>query len=82
MRSSYNTNFRRALSQIILRIRVDSRRNHHIYSIAMLRSDFELCIPLIRSNWALKHLKLRLYGAFYEDGRLTAAEYLPKDLYD
>ena len=32
-------------------------------------------------RWALKYLKIRLYGAFYQDGQLTAIEYLPKDLY-
>ncbi len=81
MKSSCNTNFRWALSQIILRIKVDSRKNNHIYGIAMPRSDIELCIKHIQNNWALKYLKIRLYGAFYQDGQLTAIEYLPKDLY-
>ena len=81
MKSSYNTNFRWLLSEIILRIKVDSRRNNHIFGIAMPRSDIELCRKMIRDNWALKHLKIRLYGAFYQDDQLTAIEYLPKDLY-
>ena len=38
-------------------------------------------IELIESNWALKHLKLRLYGAYWENGQLTAKEYCPKAIY-
>ena len=82
MKSACNTNFRWALSQIILRIEVDSRRYNHIYGIAMPRSDIERCRSRIQHNWALKHLKIRLYGAFYQDGKLTAIEYLPKNLYN
>ncbi len=82
MTSTYNTNFRWALSQIILRIKVDSRRYNYIYGIAMPRSDVEKCIGLICDNWALRYLKIRLYGSFYDDeGNLTAKEYLPKYLY-
>lgn len=82
MKSSRNTNFRWAISQIILRIKVDSRRNNYIYGIAMPKSDIVNCIKLIRENWALKHLKIRLYGAYYDDnGQLTATEYLPRSIY-
>ena len=82
MKSSYRTNFRWAISQIILRIEVDSRRNNHIYGIAMPKDDVDNCIELVEANWALKHLKLRLYGAYVDDhGELTAKEYLPKDIY-
>ena len=35
MRSSYNTNFRWAISQIVLRINVDSRKNNYIYKLAL-----------------------------------------------
>ena len=82
MSSSVNTNFRWALSQIILRIKNDSRKYNYNYGIAMPRSDAELCIKLIRKNWALKHLKIRLYGAYRENDELTAVEYLPSDIYD
>jgi len=83
MRSSYNTNFRWAISQIILRIKVDSTRNNYIYGIAMPKSDIEKCIQLIRENWALKHLKIRLYGSFYDEnaGKFMAKEYLPREIY-
>ena len=82
MKSSYRTNFRWAISQIILRINVDSRRNNYIYGIAMPNSDIQKCINLIENNWAMKHLKIRLYGAFYDaNGQLTAKEYLPRDIY-
>lgn len=79
--SKRRTNFRWAIAQIILDIKVDSRNNNYIYGIAMPRSDIEHCKKLIEDNWALKHLRLRLYGAFCQDGKLTAVEYLPKDLY-
>ena len=82
MKSSCNTNFRWALSQIILRIDVDSTRYNYNYGIALPKSDVDRCKELIRKNWALKHLKIRLYGAFYENGELTAVEYLPSDIYD
>lgn len=81
MVSSSNTNFRWALSQIILRIKVNPRNYNYIYGIAMPNSEIEKCIRLIRKNWALKHLKIRLYGAFYDEGQLTAKEYLPKEIY-
>ena len=81
MRSSWNTNFRWAISQIVLRMNVDSRRNNYIYGIAVPNVQFKKCIELIESNWALKHLKLRLYGAYWENGQLTAKEYCPKDIY-
>jgi len=81
MKSLCKTNFRWALSQIILRINVDSRNYNYNYGIAMPRSDVEQCIELIRENWALDHLKIRLYGVFYNKGQLTAKEYLPKDIY-
>lgn len=81
MLSKRRTNFRWAIAQIILDIKVDSRNNNYIYGIAMPRSDIEHCKKLIEDNWALKHLRLRLYGAFCQDGKLTAVEYLPKDLY-
>lgn len=82
MKSSYLTNFRWAISQIILRIEVDSRRNNYIYGIAMPNSDIKKCINLIEDNWALKHLRIRLYGSYINDhGELYAREYLPKDIY-
>ena len=81
MKSSCNTNFRWVLSQIILRIEVNPTKYNYNYGIALPRSDAERCKKLIRKNWAMKYLKIRLYGAFYKDGQLTAEEYLPKDLY-
>ncbi len=82
MKSTYLTNFRWAISQIILRIKVDSRRNNYIYGIAMPKSDIQKCIKLIEDNWALKHLKIRLYGSYInKNGELYAQEYLPKDIY-
>jgi len=81
MKSSWSTNFRWAISQIVLRMDVDSRNNNYIYGIAVPKSNIQKCINLIKDNWALKHLKLRLYGAYRENGQLTATEYCPKDIY-
>lgn len=82
MRSSFNTNFRWAISQIILRISADSRQYHYIYGIAVPHSEIPKCMAMIRHNWALKHLKIRLYGAFRdENGDLTAIEYCPFTIY-
>lgn len=83
MKSSSRTNFRWAISQIILRIEVDSRKYNYIYGIAMPKSDIEHNMKLIQNNWALKYLKIRLYGAFRDkEGQLTAIEYLPKNIYN
>ncbi len=82
MRSSFTTNFRWALSQIVLRMRVDSRRNNYIYGVAMPDSEIKKAIAMIEGNWALKELKVRLYGAFRcDEGTLFAKEYSPKDIY-
>jgi hypothetical protein len=82
MRSTSNTNFRWAISQIILRIKVDSTKNNYIYGIALPNSDIQKAINLIHDNWALKHLKIRLYGAYRNDNdELTAIEYCPEDIY-
>ena len=82
MRSRANTNFRWAISQIILRITVDSTKNNYIYGIALPNSEIKNAIKLIENNWALKHLKIRLYGAYYnDDGELKAIEYCPRDIY-
>ncbi len=81
MRSTWNTNFRWSISQIILRMNIDSRNNNYIYGIAVPNVHISSCIKLIEENWALKHLKLRLYGAYWDNGQLTAKEYCPKDIY-
>jgi len=81
MSSRCKTNFRWAISQIILRINVNSRNYNYNYGIAMPKSDIEKCIELIRENWALEHLKIRLYGAFCVEGQFTAKEYLPNNIY-
>lgn len=83
MRSSANTNFRWAISQIILRITVDSTKNNYIYGIAIPNSEVRCAIKLIENNWALGHLKIRLFGAYRNDeGELFAIEYCPRDIYN
>lgn len=81
-KSQFGTNFRWAISQIVLRMQVDSRRNNYIYGIAMPNSEIEKAVKMIENNWALSELKLRLYGAYTdEDGVLFAIEYSPRDIY-
>lgn len=84
MHSRFRTNFLWAISQIILRIKYDPRNYNKNYGIAVPQSEIKSCIHCIHDNWALKHLKIRLYGAYYDPIRqqLTAIEYLPKDIYD
>ena len=83
MRSTFNTNFRWAISQIILRVKVDSTKNNYIYGIAIPDSEFESARNLVRDNWALKHPKIRLYGARHnENGDLEAVEYRPSYIYN
>lgn len=82
MKSAFDTNFRWAVSQIILRIQVDPRNYNYNYGIAVPLSCIDRCIKLIRNSWALAHLKIRLYGAFRdENGNLMAKEYLPHQIY-
>lgn len=82
MKSTFNTNFRWALSQIILRMNVDSRRNNYIYGIAIPDVEIKKAIKIIGSNWALCELKVRLYGAYRdENGTLSAHEYTPNKIY-
>lgn len=82
MKSNFLTNFRSAISEIVLRIKVDSTRNSYIYGIAIPDSEFSRCKHLIENNWALKHLKIRIYGAYRLDkNTFDANEYTPKDIY-
>lgn len=82
-RSAFNTNFRWAISQIILRMRVDSRRNNYIYGIAIPDVEIVKAKKMIAENWALRELKVRLYGAYRdEQDRLFASEYTPSQIYD
>ena len=82
MSSAFNTNFRWAISQIVFRIKVDSTKNNYIYGIALPNSEIQSAINLIHDNWALKHLKIRLYGAYRNDNdELIAIEYCPEDIY-
>ena len=83
MKSQFNTNFRWAISQIILRITTDPTNYADIYAIAVPDSAIEKCKKLTHNNVALKMLKIRLFGVFRTvEGELFAKEYLPKDIYD
>jgi len=82
MKTPMNSNFRWAVSQIILKIKVDSTKNNYIYVIAVPDSEASKCLRLMEDTWSLKSLKIRLYGAYRKkDGTLTAREYLPSEIY-
>ena len=61
---------------------MNSTKNNYIYGIAIPNSEIDHAIKLIHDNWALKHLKIRLSGAYYNDeDKLTATEYYPEEIY-
>ncbi|GHV38388.1 hypothetical protein FACS189490_00230 [Clostridia bacterium] len=70
-----------AVAQIILRIKVDPTKYNYIYGIAMPLHNIKQAIGIIRGKWTMKHLKIRLYDVYYDSGKLTAKEYLPKEIY-
>lgn len=81
-KSDFMTEFRWAISQIVLRIKTASNKNNRIYGIAIPRSEKERCLSLIKDNWALRNLGVRLYCAYREkDGELTAEELTPSQIY-
>ncbi len=82
MKSAFHTNFRWAISQIVLRIKVDPRKYNYIYGIAVPQCEIDKCIQMIHDNWALKHLKIRLYGVSSCGDTLFANEYVPSKIYD
>lgn len=78
LKSDFMTNFRWAVSEIILRIDKPSDWNNRIYGIAIPNSEYPKCVKKIQENWAFSTLKIRIYGAYRDsDGNLTAHEYLP-----
>jgi hypothetical protein len=82
MKSKFDTNFRWAISQIILRIKTAPNNYADNYCIAMPDNEIEKCKKLVKDNIALKTLKIRFYGAYRkEDGTLYANEYTGKKIY-
>ena len=81
-KSTWNTNFRWAISQIVLRIKTQSNNYADIYGIALPNIYIEKAVKMIADNWLLKFGKLRLYGVYRnENDNLFAKEYKAKDIY-
>lgn len=81
-KSNFLTEFRWGISQIILRIDYASNKNNRIYGIAIPKTEPPRCLRLIRDNWALKTLGIRLFCAYRDDnGELFAQELTPSKIY-
>lgn len=79
-RSKFETEFRWAISQIILQMKELSSAT--IYGIAVPITEKEACLRLMKNNKGLKTLKIRLYLSFKDkNGEYYAEELTPKDIY-
>ena len=79
-KSSFNTEFRWAVSQIVLRM--EEFNNAAIYGIAIPKEKKDGCLRLMRKSKGLAKLKVRLYLADKdENGKLFAEEMNPSDIY-
>ena len=80
-KSKFETEFRWAISQIILQMREVS--GAATYGIAVPMTEKESCLRLMRSNKGLKKLRVRLYLAYKtENGEYFAEELKPGKIYD
>ena len=58
------------------------QENNRIYGIAIPKTELPRCLRLIRDNWALKTLGIRLFCAYRDDnGELFAQELTPSKIY-
>lgn len=79
-RSKFETEFRWAISQIILQMKELSGATN--YGIAVPMTEKEECLRLMRDNKGLKALKVRLYLAYIADnGEYFAEELTSKEIY-
>lgn len=79
-KSRFDTEFRFAISQIILRMKELSTAT--IYGIAVPKTEKDYCLKLLKNNKGLKTLKMRLYFAYQaKNGEYYAEELTPKDIY-
>ncbi len=80
-KSKFETEFRWAISQIILRMKEFSGAT--TYGIAVPMTEKDDCLRLMRNNKGLKLLKIRLYSAYKADnGEYYAEEMKPSDIYE
>ena len=79
-KSKFETEFRWAISQIILQMSEWSSAS--VFGIAIPITEKEDCLRLMRNNKGLKKLKIRLYLAYKADnGEYYAEELKPSDIY-
>lgn len=80
-KSKFETEFRWAISQIILRMKELSGAT--TYGIAVPMTEKDDCLRLMRNNKGLRQLKIRLYLAYKADnGEYYAEEMKPSDIYE
>ncbi len=79
-KSKFETEFRWAISQIILQMSELSGAT--VYGIAVPQTEKDSCLRLMRDNRGLKKLGVRLYLAYKaENGEYYAEELTRKDIY-
>ena len=79
-KSKFETEFRCAISQIILQIKELSSAT--VYGIAVPESEKDDCLRLMSNNKGLARLRIRLYLAYKaENGEYFAKEMKPSDIY-
>jgi len=79
-KSKFETEFRWAISQIVLQMKELSTAT--VYGIAVPETEKEACLRLIKNNKGLKKLKVRLYLAYKDtNGEYYAKELTPKAIY-
>lgn len=80
-KSKFETEFRWAISQIILQMKELSAAT--AYGIAIPKTEKEDCLRLMRGNKGLKKLGVRLYLAYKADnGEYYADEMKPSEIYE
>ncbi len=80
-KSKFETEFRWAISQIILQMKELSAAT--TYGIAIPKTEEDDCLRLMRSNKGLKKLGVRLYLAYKaENGEYYAEEMKPSEIYE
>ena len=79
-KSDFRTEFRWAISEIILRMKELSAAT--VYGIAIPEAEKDKCLRLMSNNKGLKKLGVRLYLSYKaENGEYFAKEMRPKDIY-
>lgn len=79
-KSKFETEFRWAISQIILQM--NELSDASVFGIAIPRTEKSDCLKLMKNNKGLKKLKVRLYLSYKADnGEYFAEEMTPSEIY-